>query len=345
MLLYTMSNTMNTSSRIGWIDTLKGIGILTVVAGHIFPNSVARYLFLFHMPLFFFIGGFLFKPSADWKEYLTKKSFHLLVPYVAFLCLIYVPYEIREILTGKETIVKGLVRPLLGGRFLIGWTAVFWYVTCFFLVQQVMNFLVNKVGKKVVGLLMFASLVISYAINRFLPHFPGLPWNADVVFAALPIFYMGYLYKGMQGEPGKYKWAFFALLPAVIVFTYYNTANTYDMKTGSYGIPFVTLFSSLVVVLCLIEVAKIIAGSSVASKPFNELGTASMVIMYLHQPVQFIALEQFSIVNPLARFFIALAVSMGGYYLLNSFTMGRALFMGSLPDFKKVFRREKLATV
>jgi fucose 4-O-acetylase-like acetyltransferase len=339
-----MSNTTSTS-RIGWIDTLKGIGILTVVAGHIFPNSIARYLFLFHMPLFFFIGGFLFKPSADWKEYLTKKSFHLLVPYVAFLCLIYVPYEIKEILTGKETIAKGLVRPLLGGRFLIGWTAVFWYVTCFFLVQQVMNFLVNKVSKKIIGLLMLVCLVISYAINAFLPHFSGLPWNADVVLAALPIFYLGYLYKGMQGDPGKYKWVFFVLLAAVTVFTYYYPANTYDMKTGNYGIPFVTLFSALVVVICLIEIAKIIAKSQNASKPFNELGTASMIIMYLHQPVQFVALEQFSIVNPLARFFIALAVSMGGYYLLNSFTIGRALFMGSLPDFKKVFGREKLATV
>jgi fucose 4-O-acetylase-like acetyltransferase len=339
-----MSNTLNTSSRIGWIDTLKGIGILTVVAGHIFPDVIARYLFLFHMPLFFFIGGFLFKPSSDWKEYLTKKAFHLLVPYAAFLCLIYVPYETGEILRGKETIAKGIVRPFLGGRYLIGWTAVFWYVTCFFLVQQVMNFLVNKVSKKIVGLLMLVSLVISYAINKLLPHF-GLPWNADVVFAALPIFYLGYLYKGIQGDPGKYKWLLFVLLAGVITFTYYYPANTYDMKTGNYGIPFVTLFSSLVVVLCLIEIVKIISKYPPASKPFNEFGAASMVIMYLHQPIQFIALEHFHVLSPVARFFIALVLSMGGYYLLNSFTIGRALFMGSLPDFKKIFRREKLATV
>lgn len=335
---------MNTSSRIGWIDTLKGIGILTVVAGHIFPDAISRYLFLFHMPLFFFIGGFLFKPSSDWKEYLTKKSFHLLVPYAAFLCLIYVPYEIKEILTGKETIAKGIVRPFLGGRFLVEWTAVFWYVTCFFLVQQVMNFLVNKVSKKVIDVLMLVSLVISYALGKFLPGF-WLPWNADVVLAALPIFYMGYLYKGIQGDPGKYKFLLFVLLAGVIAFTYFYPANTYGMKSARYGIPFVTLFSALVVVLSLIEISKMIAAHPLASKPFNEFGTASMIIMYLHQPVQFIALEYFHIVDPVVRFFIALAISMGGYYLLNSFTIGRALFMGSLPDFKKVFSREKLATV
>lgn len=338
-----MSNTVNTQPRIGWIDTLKGIGILTVVAGHIFPEAVSRYLFLFHMPLFFFIGGFLFKPSADWKGYLSKKAFHLLVPYVAFLCLIYIPYELREIVAGRETLVKAAIRPVLGGRYLIAWTAVFWYVTCFFIVQQVMNFLINKMSKKVIDLLMLVSLLVSYAISTFVPQF-WLPWNADVALAALPVFYLGYLYKGAQQRVDRFKVLFFVLTVAAMALTYYYPANKYDMKTGSYGIPFVTLFCSLAVILCLIEIAKVIARNGVISKPFNEFGNASMVLMFLHQPIQFIALEQFHITDPVVRFFIALVLSMGGYYLFNSFTAGRALFMGSLTDFNKLFKREKLAT-
>jgi len=338
-----MSNTVTTQPRIGWIDTIKGIGILTVVVGHIFPDAVTRYLFLFHMPLFFFIGGFLFKPSPDWKEYLSKKAFHLLVPYVAFLCLIYVPYELKEIIAGRETFVKGIMRPFLGGRYLIAWTAVFWYVTCFFIVQQVMNFLVNKMSKKIIDLLMLASLLLSYAISRFMPQF-WLPWNADVAFAALPIFYLGYLYKGAQQRLDRFKILFFVLAVAAMAITYYYPANKYEMKTGGYGIPFVTLFSSLAVILCLIELSKMIAPNAVISKPFNELGTASMVVMFLHQPIQFIALEQFHITDPFVRLIIALVLSMAGYYLFNSFTAGRALFMGSLPDFKKLFGREKLVT-
>jgi fucose 4-O-acetylase-like acetyltransferase len=314
------------------------------MAGHIFPDAIARYLFLFIMPLFFFIGGFLFNPSPDQKEYLTKKAYHLLVPYVAFLFLIYVPYEVKEIMAGRETFVKGIIRPFLGGRYLIAWTAVFWYVTCFFLVQQVMNFLMNKVSKKVINLLMLVSLIVSYAISRYAPQF-WLPWNADVVLAALPIFYLGYLYKGVQHQLDRYKIAMFVLCAAVFAFTYYYPANRYEMKSGGYGIPFVTLFSSLVVVLCLIEVSKVISRNAIISKPFSEFGTASMVIMFLHQPIQIMALEQFSITNPVIRWCIALVLSMAGYYLLNSFTAGRALFMGSIPDFKKVFRREKLATV
>lgn len=335
---------MSTQSRIAWIDTLKGIGILTVVAGHIFPDAVSRYIFLFHMPLFFFIGGFLFKPAPDQKEYLAKKSFHLLVPYVAFLFLIYVPYELKEIMAGRETYVKAVIRPVLGGRYFIEWVSVFWYITCFFLVQQVMNVLMNKVSKKVIDLLMLVSLLVSYALNRFAPSF-WLPWNADVVFAALPIFYLGYLYKGAQEQINRYKIVLFVLLAGVIVFTYYYPANRYDMKLAVYGIPFVTLFSSLVVVLCLIALSKVVATNTAMNKVFSELGTASMVVMFLHQPIQIIAKEQFGILDPTTRFFIAVVLSMAGYYLLNSMTFGRAVFMGSLTDFKKIFSREKLATV
>ena len=40
-----------------WIDIVKGIGIISVVVGHIFYTP---YIYAFHMPLFFIIGGFLF---------------------------------------------------------------------------------------------------------------------------------------------------------------------------------------------------------------------------------------------------------------------------------------------
>lgn len=40
-------------SKMQWIDIVKGIGILFVVAGHIFNGYSRDFIFLFHMPLFF----------------------------------------------------------------------------------------------------------------------------------------------------------------------------------------------------------------------------------------------------------------------------------------------------
>lgn len=46
--------------RLPWIDALKGFGIMLVVFAHYsLPVALDTYIFSFHMPLFFFISGFL----------------------------------------------------------------------------------------------------------------------------------------------------------------------------------------------------------------------------------------------------------------------------------------------
>ena len=52
---------MNKTARITWIDTAKFIGIFCIYLGH-FGNSAGRsypFVFIFHVPLFFFLSGYL----------------------------------------------------------------------------------------------------------------------------------------------------------------------------------------------------------------------------------------------------------------------------------------------
>lgn len=87
-----------TLNRIKYLDTIKGITIYLVVMGHClawcFDNYIKVYeqsspqamiiwriIYSFHMPLFFFISGFLFKKQIFSKALLAKKALHLLVPY------------------------------------------------------------------------------------------------------------------------------------------------------------------------------------------------------------------------------------------------------------------------
>ena len=45
------------NDRIEWIDTLKTIGILSVILGHI-QTPFTTFIFSWHMPLFFYIRIF-----------------------------------------------------------------------------------------------------------------------------------------------------------------------------------------------------------------------------------------------------------------------------------------------
>ncbi len=46
--------------RLMWLDAARGIGILLVLLGHTSP-SFGKFIYGFHMPLFFIISGFLYK--------------------------------------------------------------------------------------------------------------------------------------------------------------------------------------------------------------------------------------------------------------------------------------------
>lgn len=76
--------------RENWIDFLRGIGILLVLIGHNNPPFI-RYIFGFHMGLFFVLSGYLYKSSnlslARRAETLFKKY---IIPYflLAFVNLI-----------------------------------------------------------------------------------------------------------------------------------------------------------------------------------------------------------------------------------------------------------------
>lgn len=53
------------SERDETVDIVKGIGILLVLLGHVVPygSYPCRYIFSFHMPLFFIVSGVLFRPE------------------------------------------------------------------------------------------------------------------------------------------------------------------------------------------------------------------------------------------------------------------------------------------
>ena len=49
------------------IDIAKAVGIILMVVGHFngLPLWFEKWIFSFHMPLFFILSGYLFKPKID----------------------------------------------------------------------------------------------------------------------------------------------------------------------------------------------------------------------------------------------------------------------------------------
>ena len=74
-------------SRYLWIDILKGIGIVCVILGHTFIYGDRVYYF--HMPLFFIVGGFLFRNGQEWLYLFWKSTKRIIFPFIIYLIVLY----------------------------------------------------------------------------------------------------------------------------------------------------------------------------------------------------------------------------------------------------------------
>ena len=69
-----METDVSTKKRIEWIDALKGFLIVCVTIGHcnVWP-PLERYIYSFHMLVFFAVSGFLFSAKPTAKEMLMNR--------------------------------------------------------------------------------------------------------------------------------------------------------------------------------------------------------------------------------------------------------------------------------
>jgi len=206
--------------RLQWIDALKGIGIMLVVfAHHSLPVALDTYIFSFHMPLFFFISGFLFdfrKYARSAANFVKGRFRSLIVPYFGFAlltCLFYFLLDtgfqpgVTNIDFFGNSALYGVYSILYALGPLVSYNPPLWFLTCLFVTELLFYVFARKYysepGKLVLGLT--AAGVVGYLYSVYMPF--RLPWNADVALSAVVFYGAGNLFRKLAqpkgDEPGE----------------------------------------------------------------------------------------------------------------------------------------------
>lgn len=191
------------------LDLMKGIGIIAMIIGHL-TGFGRQFIFSFHMPLFFIIAGFLFRPQNLASA--TKKDFHrLIIPYfitaIALLIFYIAAYLIKNDLDISRWFYaplwgSGAVHnaPIMGDFYSIGavwflW-ALFW---CRFIFQIFSNIIKNLIllGAVCLSISLTSILIDNYIISLPLSFLPG---SAAIIF-----YYAGYVIQKLGGF-NEIKW-------------------------------------------------------------------------------------------------------------------------------------------
>lgn len=186
------------------IDIMKGIAIVFVIYGHShFVPIVGEWIYTFHMPLFFFLSGCLFKPEYAVVRNLKK----LLLPYVSFvviMCVVtlLVSYilavinhlDVTQIICDKLLFFKRNFFEAILGNEMSFFFKTLWFLPVLFFVEYLYFILQDKFYKNI-SLICLSFLLISVYLFY---HKINLPYFLDTILLTLPYYHCGrifYLHK------------------------------------------------------------------------------------------------------------------------------------------------------
>ena len=186
------------------LDIAKGIGILLVMFAHINGGPVNRQIYLFHMPLYFYLAGAALNYSRGGFR-LSQRIRTIVVPYFVFSLLSFlywwqVESKLRPIhedpifngwLGGLDSIAQQFANIFLSVSYKDAflYNVVMWFLPCLFVLQE-MYALLHRYARKYEGIIIVLLALIYFYLE---PHVPNLPWCFEISVVALPVFWLGRL--------------------------------------------------------------------------------------------------------------------------------------------------------
>lgn len=188
--------------RIQWVDVCRGIGILLVILGHCAP-PFNKYIYGFHMPLFFVLTGYLWNPPDSFQTLAKKYAKKYLIPYFVLCAMNLCLNSILRIMRGEELKIAHYVFGILYSRGTLEWMpncSPLWFLTAIY-VALILVWLVNSIsraGLRCAGIIICP--LISYTFNYL--NVIKLPWNIDTAFMGVLFIEFGILIRKRTNVTG-----------------------------------------------------------------------------------------------------------------------------------------------
>jgi fucose 4-O-acetylase-like acetyltransferase len=334
---------VKTKPRIQWIDTCKGIGIIAVVLGHGII-STSLYVYFFHMPLFFCLSGYLYRPHIKYLEFVRRKALHLLVPYLSFIFLlslpVYVYFAFQIVKTSDYSLANELqsftLKLIYGGAFLSESLGTFWFITCLFFTQQLYHFLYLKIpSKKTLNYILLGAYCLGMLQHFVFRNF-NLFWSLDVVPMALVCYGSGHWLATEEIDLLRFtKAAFLTVLVGFLANSWGKLDLLFLMKYKYYGLPIINILMAGSGIVITVYLADLISKNFLIEKVVKEIGSASMVILYVHQILLFVLKKSSLFSSEILRTAIAFLVPYLLFKFINQFQVLRQFFLGEWPTKKE----------
>lgn len=283
------------SSRVLHVDVAKGLGIAFVVLGHNWvtlhdKGELFRVIFSFHMPLFFFLSGLMFRPQQGWADLLRSKAEALLKPYslAALIACALTAFSLWRLFwiaygTGDK----------------LPWVQL-WFLPHLFLLFFFGKALLGATRFEarppaLRGVLLLAVLVVGYGLlpqfrevplpwpheNGQVVYAPGLPFCADLVLVTGFYFLGGYALRERVLNWRQQPWLF-ALALGVFAGLQAGLDVTMDLNERVYDALLPVTLEAVSGIYLVLAVSAWLVRWPALGRALAYLGTASLFVFIFH---------------------------------------------------------------
>lgn len=285
------------------LDVLKGIGITLVVLGHILHNYIGSLIYLFHIPLFFFLSGVGLSYSSKHNVVGVEGYFRsLMVPYfafslISFLYWVFIEYRFRP--SDIPPLFMGIVGTwdVKIQEFINIFTAysaekafeyniVLWFLPCLFCTLVLYKAIKCYIPQYVSKIVLFVT-IIGFAYQT---HIPLLLWCADLSLVALSFVWLGDVaYRKIKDVHPIVLGG--ALILSIYIILSYNPSV--DMRLHRFSEWWQFYIVAITMIVLIVRVAPFFMAYEYGI--FQWIGKNSLIVMCMHEPIKRIVLKMVSI--------------------------------------------------
>lgn len=215
------------------IDVAKGFALFLVIFGHIVTmhHTLFRWIFSFHMPVFFFLSGMTFRPEKypDYMAFIKEKGRRFLIPYFAItlaafiICMIRPDYRMPVLADGWKHQLLWIFYYTQPQNLYVGQI---WFLVALFMAELIALAWLRIFDRKSLlakcySLLLLALIAVNIRlIYPYLPFGERLPWKLDSALTASVFVIAGY-YAGRYDILERLKPSAAFLIPVCIWLSFY----------------------------------------------------------------------------------------------------------------------------
>ena len=324
--------------RLEYIDLMKGLGALLVVIGHMkyadFSDIITKFIYGFHMPMFFWISGYLYKKPSSFFGYVIKKAKALLLPWVFFgvlyLLITLLSSGIHAFLSGVVGLFVKVVRdvPVEIGL---------WFLPVMFMTSVVYALVdLHTSHNWIKNMLLVLMTIVGCEWTKL---FHYLPFGISSMLPCVGFFAFGAWFHEKADKKMKEYINLHEVLSVIIsalsiaIFGCLIMLNDrISVRMGEYGIPILGWLNAVALTVSLFVLSFNVCERNVSSEsrdmiitPITWLGTASIIVLCVNHPMlnismsilKMVGLETDSLMMYVVHFVLAMALIVASIWVFK----------------------------